>query len=147
MSRRDPQTANGRDRLRDILLQLRDAVAAILDASQKLMEEPGRLNVDKFEDLLQLRAAYLEQIKQLDSERRQLMKQLGGLDETAQLLREEIQASIQVLATLDGRLKDRVLNAQMMIINSMAITPKFVNFSRNLGGEPHANRFVVDITR
>ncbi len=147
MSRRDTQVANGQDRLRDILLQQRDAVAAILDASRKLMEEPGRLNVDKFEDLLQLRAAYLEQIKQLDSERRQLMKQLGGLDETAQLLREEIQASIQVLATLDARLKDRVLNAQMMIINSMAITPKFVNFNQNLGREHHANRFVVDITR
>lgn len=147
MDQGNTQTANGRDRLRDILLQLRDAVAAILDASQKLLDEPGRLNIDKYEDLLQLRAAYQEQIQQLDSERRQLMKQLDGLDETAQLLREEIQASIQVLATLDGRLKDRVLNAQMMIINSMAITPKFVNFSQNLGDGTHANRFVVDITR
>ena len=147
MSRRESQTANRQDRLQDIFLQLRDAVGAILDASRKLMEEPGRLNVDKFEDLLQLRAAYQEQIQQLDSERRQLMKQLGGQDETAQLLREEIQASIQVLATLDARLKDRVLNAQMMIINSMAITPKFVNFSPSMGDGTHTSRLVVDITR
>ena len=147
MSRRESETANRQDRLQDIFLQLRDAVGAILDASQKLMEEPGRLNVDKFEDLLQLRAAYQEQIQQLDSERRQLMEQLDDLDETAQLLHDEIQASIQVLATLDNRMKDRVLNAQMMIINSMAITPKFVNFSQNSGGEHHTNQFVVDITR
>lgn len=147
MSRRESQTANRQDRLQDIFLQLRDAVGVILDASRKLMEEPGRLNVDKFEDLLQLRAAYQEQIQQLDSERRQLMDQLDDLDETAQLLHDEIQASIQVLATLDSRMKDRVLNAQMMIINSMAITPKFVNFSQNSGGEHHTNRSVVDITR
>ena len=147
MGQTDSQTTKGQDHLRNILLQLRDDVATILDASRKLLDEPGRLNVDKFEDLLQLRAAYLEQIQQLDSERRQLMKQLGGLDEPAQLLREEIQASVQVLATLDARLNDRVVNAQMMIINSMAITPKFVNFSQNLGDGTHANRFVVDITR
>ncbi|MCH7858342.1 MAG: hypothetical protein IID14_01430 [Candidatus Marinimicrobia bacterium] len=147
MGQRDTQTTKGQDHLRRILLQLRDAMAAILDASRKLLDEPGRLNVDKFEDLLQLRATYLEQFKELDSERRQLMKQLGDQDGTAQLLSEEIQASIQVLATLDTRLKDRVLNAQMMIINSMAITPKFVNFSQSTGDGTHANRFVVDITR
>ena len=147
MGQRDTQTTKGQDHLRHILLQLRDAMAAILDASRNLLDEPGRLNVDKFEDLLQLRATYLEQIKELDSERRQLMKQLGDQDGTAQLLSEEIQASIQVLATLDTRLKDRVLNAQMMIINSMAITPKFVNFGQSTGDGTHTNRFVVDITR
>ena len=60
MGQRDTPTTKGQDHLRHILLQLRAAMAAILDASRKLLDEPGSLNVDQFEDLLQLRATYLE---------------------------------------------------------------------------------------
>ncbi|UCD38493.1 MAG: hypothetical protein JSW54_03170 [Fidelibacterota bacterium] len=134
-------------RLRQILLQQRDAVADILHASQAVAAESGELSAARLEELLRHRAEYVQIIEQLESERQELIKGNNGMDTTLQPLQKEIQEALQTLAALDKHLSDMVFKAQLELTNNLAFAPKFVNLGRNAAEKPHTRSRVVDITR
>ena len=134
-------------RLRQILLQQRDAVADILCSSQKFMDQPEHFSIDRLEDLLEHRAGQVRLIEQLEDERRRLMGEDNELNASLQPFHGEIQETVDTLAALDDRLKEMIFNAQLQLTNNMAFTPKFVNLRANVTNEYNASSRVLDIMR
>ena len=134
-------------RLRQILLQQRDAVADILRYSQEFMNQPEQFSPDRLEDLLEHRAGQVQLIEQLEDERRRQMGEDNELNASLQPLHGEIQEALDMLAALDSRLKEMLFDAQLQLTNSMAFTPKFIKFGENAAGKHYANSRVLDITR
>lgn len=134
-------------RLRQILLQQRDAVADILCFSQKFMDQPEHFSIDRLEDLLEHRAGQVRLIEQLEDERRRLMGEDNELNASLQPFHGEIQEALDTLVALDDRLKEMIFNAQLQLTNNMAFTPKFVNLRANVTNEYNASSRVLDIMR
>lgn len=139
-------TAQG-SHLHRILLQQREAVAAVLRSSQEFLNRQEDFSVERFEQLIKHRAEQVQLIERLEDERRQIMEQVDGLDATLQPIQADIQECLSALAALDDCLKDVVFKRQLQLINNMAFTPKFVNFSGNAPEERRAASRVVDIMR
>lgn len=134
-------------RLRQVLLQQHDAVIEIVDASQKLLDQPKHASVAEFEDLLSYRSKQVQIIEKLEAERQKLMGADQEMDESVQPLQEAIQEALGLLALLDNRLQEMVFSAQLRITNNLAFRPKFVNLGRNAAHVRPAVSRVVDITR
>lgn len=134
-------------RLREILLQQREAVGDILRASQEFVEQSEHFEIRRLEQLFQQRAEQIQLIERLEDERRQLTGDVNGSDVILQPLQADIQEALSVLTTFDDRLKDMVFNRQLQLINNMAFTPKFLNLNQNKPSDRHPARRVVDITR
>ncbi len=134
-------------RLRQILLQQRDAVADILCSSQKFVDQPEHFSIDRLEDLLEHRAGQVRLIEQLEVERRRLMGEDNELNASLQPFHGEIQEALDTLVDLDDRLKEMIFNAQLQLTNNMAFTPKFVNLKGNVTDEYNASSRVLDIMR
>jgi len=134
-------------RLRQILLQQRDAVADILRSSQKFMNQPEQFSTDRLEDLLEHRAGRVQLIEQLEDERRRLMGEDNELNASLQPFYGEIQEALDTLAALDNSLKEMIFNAQLQLTNSMAFTPKFINLAKNAANGHYAYSRVLDIMR
>jgi len=134
-------------RLRQILLQQRDAVADILHSSQKFMNQPEQFNTDRLEDLLEHRAGRVQLIEQLEDERRRLMGEDKELNASLQPFHGEIQEALDTLAALDNSLKEMIFNAQLQLTNSMAFTPKFINLGQSVASKHYAYSRVLDIMR
>ena len=134
-------------RLRQILLQQRDAVADILRSSQEFMNQPEQFSTDRIEDLLEHRAGRVQLIEQLEDERRRLMGEDNELNASLQPFYGEIQEALDTLAALDNSLKEMIFNAQLQLTNSMAFTPKFINLGENAASKHYAYSRVLDIMR
>lgn len=135
------------ERLRQILLDQRDSVADILQRSQSLIDHPGEVFLDRVERLMGYRAGQMGQLKELDEERRNLVAMHGESDNSLKPIREDIRASLAVLATLDSRLRDLIFDAQLQAINNMASEPRFVNLRASPPQEHRDVSRVVNVTR
>ena len=134
-------------RLRQILLQQRDAVADILHSSQKFIDQPEQFSTDRIEALLEHRAGRVQLIEHLEDERRRLMGEDKELNASLQHFHGEIQEALDMLTALDERMKEMIFNAQLQLTNSMAFTPKFINLAENAASKYYANSRVLDIMR
>ena len=132
--------------LQAIFLKQREAVTELLHTSQELIDQT-EFNVDRLEILLRQRAESIGRIERLEHERRRLAEAAPRLNANLQPLREEIQASLAILATMDDRLNGMVFQAQLRLINSMAFMSKFINLQRSASSGPMRANCIVDTTR
>ena len=134
-------------RLRQVLLQQRDAVADILHSSQKFINRPDGFSIDRLEDLLKNRVEQVQLVEQLEENRRRLMGGNNELKASLQPFHREIQKALDTLTALDDRLKEMIFGAQLQLINNMAFTPKFVNLGASATRKHYASNRVLDIMR
>ncbi|UCH61697.1 MAG: hypothetical protein JSU77_07720 [Fidelibacterota bacterium] len=134
-------------RLRQVLLQQRDAVADILCYSQKFMDQSEQFSTDQLEDLLEHRTGRVHLIEQLEDERHRLMGKNTELEASLRPLYDEIQDALDELAALDNRLKEMIFDAQLRLTNNMAFTPKFINLRQSAANGHYAYNRVLDLMR
>ncbi len=142
-----PMSSEKLGRMRQILQDQQDAVTDILRRSQSLIDHPGEVFLERVEQLMGYRAGQVGQLEELEEERRNLEEAHGEPDESLDPIREDIQASLAALASLDSRLRDLIFDAQLQTINNMASEPRFVNLTANPPQEHLAVSRVVNVTR
>jgi hypothetical protein len=136
-----------REQLLAVLRREEETVRKLVIISRGHEDRPAGLDIDAVEELIRQRATGVEQIAQLEQERRLLLGASNDSDDEVRNYRRRIRESLDALMALDEGLQDNLRRAQYRAINNVASMPKYLNFSPTTALEHSAVRRVVDVVR
>ncbi len=136
-----------REQLLAVLRAEEETVRELVIISRGLTDRSGGLNIAAVEELIRQRATGVEQIAQLEEERRLLLSASDASDGEVRNYHRRIRESLDALMALDKDLEDSLRRAQYKAINNVASAPKYLNFRPITPTEQSPDSRVVDVIR
>ncbi len=128
-----------------ILEEQRAVVEQLVVVTSDLLGSTAEPDLDQLEQLVKYRAEQIGIVAALESERRELAKELVDNNIDLNRKREKIRAKLELLARHDQNLTEIIRRARLQIINNMAFIPEYINFKGKTAAGQQIGQPAVDL--